>query len=173
MIQEFVYSKDELVVVQSWSCFRLSATLCTPSRRVSLSFCISWSLLKLTFIEAMMLFKYFILSAHFSSCLQSFQASGSFPMNMHFTSGGQSIGASASASVLPTDIQDWFPLGLSGLISMLCKGLSWVFSKTTHFKNINSIPFVYFCFYFQNSGRWIIEDPAVIYVWECFAYVLL
>ena len=65
----------------------------------------------------------------FFTCLQSFPASGSFPML--FTSGGQSIGASASASVLPKNIQGWFPLGLIGLLSLLCKGLSRVFFSTT------------------------------------------
>ena len=59
----------------------------------------------------------------FSSCLQSFQASGSFPMSWLFTLGGQSIGTSASASVLPMNIQDWFPLGLTGWISLQSKGL--------------------------------------------------
>ena len=67
----------------------------------------------------------------FSSCLQSFPASGSFPVNQFFVSGGQSIGASASASVLPVNIQDCFPLGLSGLISLQSKGLLRVFSNTT------------------------------------------
>ena len=67
----------------------------------------------------------------FSSCSQSFPASGSFPMSQFFTSGGQSIGASASASVLPMNIQDWFPLGWTGWISLLSKGLSRVFSNTT------------------------------------------
>ena len=62
---------------------------------------------------------------------QSFPASGSFPMSQLFTSGGQSIGASTSASVLPMNIQDWFPLGLAGLISLQSKGLSRVFSNTT------------------------------------------
>ena len=65
------------------------------------------------------------------SCLQSFPASGSFPTTQFFTSGGQSIGVSASASVLPMNIQDWFPLGLTSLISLLSKGLSRVFSNTT------------------------------------------
>ena len=65
----------------------------------------------------------------FSSCLQSFPASGSFPTSQLFTSDGQSIGA--SVSVLPINIQDWFPLGLTGLISLLPKGLSKVFSSTT------------------------------------------
>ena len=67
----------------------------------------------------------------FSSCLQSFPASVSFPMSQFFTSGSQSTRASASASVLPKNIQDWFPLGLHGLISLQPKGLSRVFSKIT------------------------------------------
>ena len=66
----------------------------------------------------------------FSSCLQYFPASGSFPMSRLFTSGGQSVGASASSSVLPMNIQDWFPLGLTGWISLLSKGFSRVFSNT-------------------------------------------
>ena len=69
--------------------------------------------------------------ALFTSCLQSFPASGSFPMSQFFESGGQSIGASASASVLPKNVQDWFPLGLTGLISLQSKGFSRVFSSTT------------------------------------------
>ena len=67
----------------------------------------------------------------FTSCLQSLPASGSFPMSQLFTLSGQSIGASASASVLPVNIQDRFPLGLTGLISLLTKGLSKVFSNIT------------------------------------------
>ena len=67
----------------------------------------------------------------FSSCLQSFPASGSFPMSQFFTSGGQSIGVSASVSVLPMNIQVWFPLGWTGSISLQSKGLSRVFSNTT------------------------------------------
>ena len=66
----------------------------------------------------------------FSSCLQSFPASGSLLMSQFFTSGGQSIGVSASTSALPMNIQDWFPLGWTGLISLLSKGLSRVFSNT-------------------------------------------
>ena len=64
------------------------------------------------------------------SCLQSLPASGSFQMSQFFASGGQSIGVSASASVLPMNIQDWFPLGWTGWISLLYKGLSRVFSNT-------------------------------------------
>ena len=67
----------------------------------------------------------------FSFCLQSFQASGSFAMSQFFKSGDQSIRASASALVLPVNIQDWFPLGLTGWISLLSKGLPRVFSNTT------------------------------------------
>ena len=67
----------------------------------------------------------------FSSCLQSFPASGSFPVCRHFESGGQSIGASALASVLQTNIQGWFPLALTGLTSVQSKRLSRVFSSTT------------------------------------------
>ena len=66
----------------------------------------------------------------FSSCLQSFPASGPFPMSWFFTSGGQHIGVSASASVLPMNIQSWFPLGLTDWISLKSKGLSRVFSNT-------------------------------------------
>ena len=66
----------------------------------------------------------------FSSCLQSFPASGSFPMSQFFPWGGQSIGVSASASVPPMNIQDWFPLGWTGWISLQSKGLSRVFSNT-------------------------------------------
>ena len=67
----------------------------------------------------------------FSSCPQLFPASGSFPVSQLFTSGGWSIGVLASASVLPVNIQDWSPLGWTGLISLQFKGLSRVFSNTT------------------------------------------
>ena len=67
----------------------------------------------------------------FSSCLQSFPALGSFPVSQFFTSGGQSIEVSASASVLPMNIQDWFPLEWTDWISLQSKGLSRVFSNTT------------------------------------------
>ena len=67
----------------------------------------------------------------FSSCFQSFQASGSFQISQLFASGGQSIGVSASTSVLPMNTQDWFPLRWTGWISLQSKGLSRVFSNTT------------------------------------------
>ena len=67
----------------------------------------------------------------FSSCLQSFPASGSFPMSQFLASGSQSIGASASPSVLPMNVRDWFPLEWTGWISLQSQGLSRVFSNTT------------------------------------------
>ena len=67
----------------------------------------------------------------FSSCPQSFPPSGSFPMSHLFTSGGQSIGVSASTSVLPMNTQDWSPLGWTGWLSLQSKGLSRLFSNTT------------------------------------------
>ena len=74
----------------------------------------------------------------FSSRLQSSPASGSFPVSQFFASGGQRIGVSTLASVLPMNIQDWFPLGLTGLISLQSRGLSKVFSNTT-VQNVNTV----------------------------------
>ena len=86
---------------------------------------------KLMSIEPMLPSNHLILCHPFSSCLQSFPASGSFPMSWLFASGGQNTGVSASASVLPMNIQDWFPLGWTGWISLQSKGFSRVFSNTT------------------------------------------
>ena len=74
--------------------------------------------------------------ASFSPCLQSFPASGSFPMSQIFASGGQSIGASASASVLPMNTQSWFPLGLIGFISLMSKGTLKSFSPAPQLESI-------------------------------------
>ena len=94
----------------------------------------------------------------FSSYLQSFPASGSFLMSELFVSGGQSIGASASALVLPMNIQDWFPLGLTNLISLQSKGLSRVFSNTTVWKHqfFSAQPLLW-----SNSHihTWLMEKP--------------
>ena len=106
-----------------------SATPWTAACQASLSFTVVLTLLKLTSIESVMLSNHLILCHPFSSCPESFPASRSFPKSRLFASGGQSIGA--SVSVLPINIQGWFPLGLTGLISMLCKGLSRVSSNTT------------------------------------------
>jgi len=87
--------------------------------------------LKLLFMESVMSSNHLILCCPLSFCLQSLPASGSFPMSPLFASGGQSIGASASVSLLPMNIQGWFPLALTGLLSLQSKGLSRVFSSTS------------------------------------------
>ena len=94
----------------------------------------------------------------FSYCLQSFSVSGSFPMSWLFTSGGQSIGASSSASVLPMNIQDWFPLRLTGWISFQSKGLSRVFSSTTVWKHqfFNAQPSLWSS---SHIHTWLLEKP--------------
>ena len=103
--------------------------------QASLSFTISWSLLRLTSIESVMTISPpNVLSSvvPFSSCPQSFPVSGFFfLMSQLFASAGQSIGASASESALPMNIQDWSPSGWTGWISLQSKGLSRVFSNTT------------------------------------------
>ena len=117
------------VVIQLLSCVGLFVTLWTAAHQASLSFTISWSLLKLMSIELVMLSNHLILCCPL--LLQSFSASGSFSMSWFLTSCGHSIGPSASASVLPVSIQGWFPVGLTGLISLPSKGLSRDFSSTT------------------------------------------
>ena len=91
----------------------------------------------------------------FSSHLCSFPASGAFQMSQFFVSGGQSIGVSASASVFPMNIQDWFPLGWIGWIFLLCKGCSRVFS-TPQFKETNSsaLSFLYSSTLTSMHGYW-------------------
>ena len=112
------------VVIQSLSHVQLFATPWTAAHQTSLSFTIYQSLLKFMSIESMMPSNH-LTAAPFFSCYQYFPASGSFPVSKLFSSGGQSIGTSASASVLAMNIQDWWlPLGWTGLISLLTKGLS-------------------------------------------------
>ena len=117
--------------VQSFSHVQLFVTPWTAARQASLSITNSWSLLKLMSIESWCHPTISSSVFPFSSCPQSFLASGSFQMSLFFASGGQSIGVSASASVLLMNIQDWFPVGLTGWISLQSKGLSRVFSNTT------------------------------------------
>ena len=95
-----------VIVVQSLSRVQLSVTPWTSAPQASLSFTISWSLFKLMSIKSVMPSDHPILRHPFSSCLQSFPASGAFLMSPLFISGGQSIGASTSVSVLPLDTQD-------------------------------------------------------------------
>ena len=117
--------------VQSLSHVWLFATPWTAARQVSLSITNSWSLLKLMFIESVMPSNHLILCRPLLLPPSIFPSIRSFPMGQFFASGGQSTGVSASASVLPMNIQDWFPLGWTGWISLQFKGLSRVFSNTT------------------------------------------
>ena len=103
----------------------------TAALRAPLPSAVSWSLAKFMSVESVMLSNHLILCRPFSSCLPSFPASGSFPMSWLFTAVGQSIGSLASASVFQVNSQGRFLLGLTGLISLLSKGLSRVFSSTT------------------------------------------
>ena len=103
----------------------------------------------------------------FSSCLRSSPELGSFPMSQLFASSGQSIGASTSTSILPMNIQDWFPLGLTGWISFLSKGLSRVFSSTIvrrhrffeFFQDINSSALNVLYSPTINIHKWLLEKP--------------
>ena len=117
-------------VVQSLSHVQPFSTPWTAAYQASLSFTISSSLLKFTSIESGMLSNHLIFCHPLLFCLQSSLVSGSFPVSLLFTSGVQSIGAqSASAIILPMNMQGWFPLGLTGLISLQSEGLSRVFSS--------------------------------------------
>ena len=94
----------------------------------------------------------------FSSHLQSFIVSGTFHMSQLFASGGQSVGVSASTSVLPVNIQDWFPLGGTGLISLQSKGLSRVFSNTT-VQNPQFFSTQLSLWSNSHIHRWLLEKP--------------
>ena len=119
------------ISVQLLSHIWLFATPCSAACQASLSVTNTWSLLKLMSIYWWCHPTISSSVVPLSSCLQSFPGSGSFPRSQFFTSGGQSIRAPASASVLPMNIQGWFPLGWTDWISLLSKGLSRVFSNTT------------------------------------------
>ena len=130
LLSFFFFFNYVVVVVQSLNRVQLFVTPWTAARQASLSFTISWSLLKLTSIKSVILSNHLILC--FSLLLlpfQSFPASGSFSVSQLFESGGQSVGA--SASVLPVNIQGWFSSRLTGLISLLSRWLSRVFSSIT------------------------------------------
>ena len=119
-----------VVVVPLLSSGWLFETPWTAAQQAPLSSTISWSLLKFMSIESVMLFNHLTSATRFSFCLQSFSASGSFLISQLFESG-----ASATASVFPLNVQGWFPLGLTGLISLLSRGLSRVFISTTVWKH--------------------------------------
>ena len=147
---------SEIVVVQSLSQVWLFATPWIAARQGPLPSTICWSLLKFMSIELV------ILSSHLILCycllLLPFPASGSFPISPLFASHGQSIRASASASVLPVNVQCWFPLGLTGLTSLQSKGFSRVFSSTTIWKHQFFSTQLYL---WSNSHihTWLLEKP--------------
>ena len=132
----FSWSQIILINQSRWCYYSLPKpcpTRCDPmdaTCQTSLSFTISWSLLKLISIESVMPSNHLILYRPFLLLPAIFPSIRVFSMSRLFASGGQSIGASASASVLPITIQGWSPLGLTGLISLQSKGLSRVFSST-------------------------------------------
>ena len=111
------------------SSVQLFVTPWTAACQASLSITNFWSLLKCMSIESVMPSNHLILCHYI--LFPPFRASGSFPVSQFFTSGGQSTGVSALASVPQMNIQDWFPLGWTGWISLLSKGLSRVFTNTT------------------------------------------
>ena len=118
----------------SFSHVQLFATPWTAAHQASLSITNSWSLLRLTSIESVMPSNHLILCHLLLLLPSSFpipSQSGSFLRSQLLASGGQSVGASASTSVLPMNIQGWFPLGWTGWISLQSKGLSRIFSSTT------------------------------------------
>ena len=150
----------KIFAVQSLSHVWLFATSWTTAHQVSLSFTITWSLLKFMTIESVMPSNHLILCYSLLSCPKSFPASGSFPMSQLFTPGGQSIGTS---SVLPMNIQSWFPLGWTGWISLQSKGLSRVFSGTIIWKH------QFFCTHpsllpKSHIRAWLLEKPQL---WLC------
>ena len=153
--------------MKSFSRVRPFATPRTAASQASLSITNSQSLLKLMPIASVMPSNHLIL-CHFLILLPSiFPASGSFLVSQFFPSGGQSIGVSASASVLPMNIQDWSPLGWNSLISLLSKGLSRVFPNTTVQKH------QFFDTPSHSSRFWFLYSPTVIAIhdyWKNYSF---
>ena len=133
-LREGSHNTVDILSVQFNSVAQLCLTLCDPQtakHKASMSITNSQSLPKPISIGSVMPSNHIILFRPLLLLPSIFPASGSFPMSQFFTSGGQSIGASALASVFPMNIQDWFPLGLPVLISLQSTELSRVFSNTT------------------------------------------
>ena len=122
-----------LMSVQSLSCVWLFATPWTAAHQASLSIIKSWSLLGDVIQPS-----YLLSSLSPPVPFSIFPASGSFPMSQFFASGGQSIGVLASILVLPMNIQDWFPLGWTGWLSLQSKGLARVFSNKAECRRIDA-----------------------------------
>ena len=153
--------KQYCIVVQSFSHVWIFAISWMAAYQASWSFTVSWSLLKHMSVELVIPSNHL---APFSFCPESFPASRYFPVSWPFTSGSQSIGASVSASALPMNIQGWFPLELTGFISLLSEGFSRVFSSTTVQKHqfFSSQPSLW-C----NSHlyTWLVEKPITLTSW--------
>ena len=151
-----------VVVVQSLSCVWPSVTLWMQHTILHNLLCL------LRFIPLSQ-WCYLTISSSavlFSFCLQSFPASGSFPVSWLFASGGRSIGASASASFLPMSIQSWFPSGLTILISLQSKGLSRVFSSNLKASVLQHLVFfmVQLSHPYMNSGKTIAFFTRQVFV---------
>ena len=146
------------VVVQLPSHLQLFSIPWTAAHQASRSFTVSWSLLKFMPLSQWCYLTISSSATLFSFGLQSFLASRSFPVSRLFKSAGQRIGVSASASVLPMNIQGWFPFGMTGLISLQSKRLSRVFSTTTVWKHqfFGAQPSLW-----SNSHihTWLLENP--------------
>ena len=142
--QMLFYIVEFISLVQSLSCVQLFATPLTAACQASLSITNSQSLLKLMCIALMMPSNHLILCHPLLLLPSIFPSIMAFSMSWFFASGGQSIGVSALASVLPMNTQDWSPWGWTGCISLQSKGLSRVFSNTTVQKHQSSaLSFVY------------------------------
>ena len=147
--------------VQLLSCVWLFGTPWTAARQVSLSFTISQSLLKIRSIESMMPSNYLTLCRPLLLLPSIFPSIRVFSHELALPIGGQSIGASAAASVLPMNIQSWYLLGLTGLISLLSKGHSRVLSSSTIWRHqfFRTQPFIWSNFHIHT---WLMEKP---YFW--------
>ena len=154
------YSRRENVVVQSLSCVQLFVTPWNAARQASLSFTVSWSLLKLMTIELMMP------SNHLILCCPLFLLPSIFP-SIRFFSNESALcirwpkyWSFSSASVLPVNMQDWFPLGLTGWISLQSKRLTRVFSNTEVQKHqfLGAQPSLWSS---SPVGPWLLEKPQV------------
>ena len=148
------------VVVQSLSHVQLFAATWTAACQATLTFTVSQSVLRFMSIESVMSSKHLIVCCAHIILSQSFSAPGCFPMMQHFASGGQSIGASALASVLPMNIQGWFLLGLTGFISLLSKGLSKVLlqHKVQKHQFFGAQPALWSSFHICT---WLLEKPQL------------
>ena len=154
------FFQTSFVVVQLLSRVWLFVTGWTAAQQASRSFTTSWSLLKLMSIESVMASNRHILCHPLPLLPSVFPSIRVFPVSQLSPTGGQSIGALASASVLPMNIQGWFPLGSTGLSSLQSKGLSRVFCNTT-FESVSS------------SELRLLYDPVLTSIHDCWKAIAL